>query len=192
MANWPRIIILLLLYSTAGQRESDINLVSQIDLNKSAALNNDTHTYIKTILNGSASGLLTSDRDVDEQLILVIQFVESVKIKQLIIYANHELTNDRQSAAATIKLFVNSPNMDFNDCESNQATQSFTLDSAQLNTGQVCALKLVKFNNVQSITMYIPNNMNSTPVTYINRLDFIGSPIAGFNVAAIKKVGGED
>lgn len=172
-----------------GQTSQAVLLNEYIDLNKASAINNKPTTYIKTILNSSSSGLLQSD--IDEQMIIIIPFNESVRIKSITFYANSELVNDNMSPPNTIHVYVNNTNLDFNDCESTSPIHKFELNNEQLQKGMNFPVKLTKFSNVQSLTFYVPSNSNNTDTTYLNRIDIYGSLIEGFNVNNIKKIGEE-
>lgn len=177
-----------------GQQDAPQSLAQFIDLDKAAALNADSHSYVKTILSplqATANGILKSDDSVDEQLLIVIPFREAVKLRAISILATKDQTNDQQSAPKSIKIWSNQPNIQFDDVDSVAPTQQFELTAEQTSEGSHIPLKLVKFNNVHSITIFIADNQIGTPVTYVNRVDCIGSSIAGFDVANIKKIGEE-
>jgi hypothetical protein len=168
-----------------GSTDTIQSLVEYIDVNKVAALNNDTKTYIKSLLSSSSpsitssTGILLSDESVDEQLIMIIPFHENVKIKSIRLYANESQSNDTQSAPKKIRIYANQPNVTFTDVDHTSATQEFSLTEAQVYNGVDLPLKLVKFNNIQSIAIFLENNQHTTPVTYLNAIEFYGTPIAG-------------
>jgi len=53
---------------------------------------------------------------------------------------------------------------------------------------QEIKLKFVKYQNVLSVTLFFPDNQDDAPVTYINKLDFFGQPIAGTKMQELKKI----
>jgi hypothetical protein len=58
-----------------------VDLKEFIDVSKSAALNNDDGTFFASILEGV--GELRSDEDVDEQLLLYVEFTGKVKVTRI-------------------------------------------------------------------------------------------------------------
>jgi hypothetical protein len=53
---------------------------------------------------------------------------------------------------------------------------------------QEIKLKFVKYQNVLSVTLFFPDNQDDAPVTYLNKLDFFGQPIAGTKMQELKKI----
>jgi len=176
-----------------GSRDSFVNLHPYIDVDRSAVLNADSSTTLKSIL-GVNPGILRSDSDTDPEMILVVQFREAVKLRGLKLLAN-EVKSDADieaSAPATIKLFLHRPNYSFSDCESEEATETVTLTPAQVQSGEEVKLKFVKWQNVTNLTMFISSNQEDSPVTFLNQLDFVGQVVAGFNMKQLKDLSKEE
>jgi len=57
-----------------------------IDLSKATVLNSDGETSLASVLNGT--GLLKSDEDVDEQLLIFVPFKTVVKVHDIVIQAD--------------------------------------------------------------------------------------------------------
>ena len=66
-----------------GTSDQMINLNEYVDINKCEVLNNKPSTYLKSIITATptTTGKLCSDPDVDAQLIIKVQFRETVKIR---------------------------------------------------------------------------------------------------------------
>lgn len=166
----------------AGAVSELANLNGYISLDNMACLNADNDTSMKSIFE-SDHGLLRSD--ADEQLLMLIPFTEKVKIKSLA-FRSHP--RDGESSPAIVKLFVNQPNLDFSDCE--DATPSQVLKLGEEDTkGTPIPLKFVKFQKVQTLTVFIESNQDDEDVTSLSNLTIIGCPIAGTNMKELKKMG---
>lgn len=72
-------------------------------------LNNDSSTDPASVLGGH--GVLRSDEDVDEQLLLVIPFKSKVKLYS--VNFSSEDASDNASGPLNVKLFKDRPDMDF-------------------------------------------------------------------------------
>lgn len=81
------------------------------------------------------------------QLILSSQqFNQPVRLRAISI----KTTSSPSQGPRTIKLFINHPNLDFSDAESEQPVQEFELTPEQLKGGKI-DLRFVRFQNVNSL-----------------------------------------
>jgi len=160
------------------------DLISLLNKAQSECLNqSDDHTW-EHALASSASTFLQSD--VDEQLLLHITFQQAVKLHSLIIQGPED------NGPKDVKLFINQTrSLDFDSAESNIAVQSFELKLDDLKNNTLIPLRFVKFQNVQSITLFFKNNQSSSETTVINYLKFIGLPISVTNMNEFKRVAGQ-
>eukprot|EP00343_Euplotes_focardii_P008251 CAMPEP_0205822832 /NCGR_PEP_ID=MMETSP0206-20130828/14225_1 /ASSEMBLY_ACC=CAM_ASM_000279 /TAXON_ID=36767 /ORGANISM="Euplotes focardii, Strain TN1" /LENGTH=172 /DNA_ID=CAMNT_0053119443 /DNA_START=55 /DNA_END=573 /DNA_ORIENTATION=+ len=168
------------------------DLAGQLDKKGLNVLNSDESTNGASIFEPAGPGLLKSDSDVDEQLLLVIPFMEGVKIRGVKLLCNdpegyEQKEGEERSGPKTVKIFVDCPNYTFDECSEHKPAHVLELKPEHLD-GQEVKLKFVKFQNVHSLTIFVEDNQGGTPVTYINSLSFVGVPIAGFNVANIKPI----
>lgn len=126
------------------------------------------------------------ESDCDEQLIITLQFTQTVKLHSLKLYAPEE------NGPKTIKIFQNLPNsLDFDQAESNEPAQSFELSPTDLKEGSLISLRFVKFQNVSSVTVFVKDNQNGSETTQIDYLGFVGSPTATTNMQDFKRVAGK-
>jgi len=111
--------------------------------------------------------------DSDEQLLIIIPFNCHVKLHSLI------LEGPDESAPSKIKLFNNQPNMDFSNASSLLPAQELTLTKQQTKQGSgiVIPLKFVKFQNIQTISIFVESNHGNSEVTIITKLDLLGQNI---------------
>ena len=123
--------------------------------------------------------------DCDAQLLITVPVREALKLSGI---AFRAASGGDASGPKTIKLFVNQPNLDFSEAESTKATHELVLKAADLK-GAVQELKLVKFQSVNSITIFIVDNQAGTDKTCLSRITLYGSVQAGTNMKEFKAVG---
>eukprot|EP00124_Ichthyophonus_hoferi_P004412 Ihof_evm2s481 gene=Ihof_evmTU2s481 len=170
----------------AGNNESVIgavpghdDLVSLIQTNQMEVLNeSDNHTS-SALFNDDSSYL---ESDCDEQLIISIPFSQPVKIHSMRIVAPNDGT-----APKDIKIFINQANPpSFDEAESLPCVQSFCLTPDDVK-GTLLPFMFVRFQNVQSITLFVGSNQGSCDTTKIKYLELIGSPTSGTNMNEFKR-----
>jgi len=172
--------------TTSGTKDATVNLAEYIDVNKCSVLNNNSTTYVSSIL--KSEGVLKSDADTEPQLLLFVPFLEAVKIRSIAFHTSKELKSEKESGPRIVKLFVDNTTLDFSDADSAKPTQTFTLKSEELD-GRDIATKFVNFQNVHSLAIFIESNQKKTDVTTINRMGFAGETCAGMNMKDLKKSG---
>lgn len=96
---------------------------------------------------------------------------------------------DDGHAPKSVKLYVNRPHMGFSDTSSVPCAQELELTAAQLAKGDPIPLKLVKFNNVDVLSVFIADNQGGEDTTRVTKLALMGTAGEVFNVAEIKKQG---
>ena len=88
-----------------------------------------------------------------------------------------------------VQIYVNRPNMGFEDTEDVDPTQTLELTSADLKEeADPIMLKFLKFQRVRSITLFIEDNAGGD-VSALGGLKFFGRPVATTNMADFKKQG---
>jgi len=173
--------------------DTDVSLIQYIDTQKVNSINNHSSTFVKSVLSAN-EGILRSDDDVDHEMILVLPFREKVKIKSLgfvcrTVPSTSGITPDSCSGVKTVKIFINQPSYTFDDCKSCPPTQVLEFNEKQIKDGVSLPVKFVKFQNVDSITIFIESNQKDSAVTYLNSVLIAGMPVIGLNMNNIKKSG---
>uniref|UniRef100_A0A0B6Z3T6 PITH domain-containing protein n=1 Tax=Arion vulgaris TaxID=1028688 RepID=A0A0B6Z3T6_9EUPU len=176
-------------YSEEEGEEGDTVIRGHMDLNsmmnKSGCecLNeSDEHTLAHSLT--AKGGYLESD--CDEQLIINIGFVQSVKLHSLKLHCLQE------NGPKNVKLFINQPHtLDFDSADSMEAVQMLELTAEDLQEGAVIPLKYVKLQNVINLTLFVKDNQVGADTTRIDYLALIGSPTNTTNMAEFKRVAGK-
>mmetsp|Transcript_129640 Transcript_129640/g.415767 ORF Transcript_129640/g.415767 Transcript_129640/m.415767 type:complete len:816 (+) Transcript_129640:54-2501(+) len=104
--------------------------------------------------------------DADHQLLFDIHFTEPVHLAKLHFAAAGD------DAPTVIKLFVNKPNMGFDDAESQVATQEITLQ-LESEVEAVVQLKPLQFKGVHSLVVFVAENAGAE-VTSLRYLEVFG------------------
>jgi hypothetical protein len=126
--------------------------------------------------------------DADEQLILHVAFNEVVKVHSMKLTAFNSGINE-EANPTIIKLFVNRESIGFEDCDDIDPTQTFELSSEDLKEdGKPILLKFVKFQRVNSITLYIEENAGAEQ-TALGSLRLFGRTVKTTNMNDLKKQG---
>lgn len=127
------------------------------------------------------------ESDCDEQLIITLSFSQPIKLHSIKIRAPTEY------GPKTLKLFLNQPrSLDFDKAESSESVQQLELEAEDLvDDAKPVQLKYVKFQNVNSLTIFVKDNQSGKDVTRINQIVLIGSPVAATNMNDFKRLGGK-
>lgn len=123
------------------------------------------------------------ESDADEQLLVNIQFRDTVRLKAINLQAP-----EGELAPTRVSLFVNRVNMGFQDMDGLKPDQTLDLTEADLYPDAVTHLYSVKFQRVSSITLFVENDSGSD-VTRLTSLRVLGDIVDGTNMAEFKKVG---
>ena len=118
-------------------------------------------------------------------LLLLFLRLQPVKIKSVRI-----LAPDAAQAPRTVKLFTNRPSLGFGDVEDIPATQEFTIEEDKA-TDALLTLRFVKFQTVNSVTIFIDDNQGGGDVTTIGRIEFFGEGRDAMDVGKIQDVAKE-
>lgn len=127
------------------------------------------------------------ESDCDEQLIITMAFSQPIKLHSIKIRAPEEY------GPKTLKLFLNQPSsLDFDKAESAEPIQQIDLKPDDLvEDAKPVQLKYVKFQNVNSLTIFVKDNQTDKDTTRISQLVLIGSPVAATNMNEFKRIGGK-
>eukprot|EP01095_Lingulamoeba_sp_RSL-Kostka_P008320 TRINITY_DN274_c0_g1_i1.p1 TRINITY_DN274_c0_g1~~TRINITY_DN274_c0_g1_i1.p1 ORF type:complete len:317 (+),score=125.92 TRINITY_DN274_c0_g1_i1:47-997(+) len=173
-----------------------MNIDSYINKSRVNCLNQQEDNNVSNIFKDDDSFL---ESDCDEQLLLYIPFNQTVKVHSLILNCI-----EPANAPCVIKLFVNKEAMDFSSAETEKPTQVIELSEDQINDGsggssssnkkkqpKLIPLKFVRFQKVNSLTIFVESNLDDEETTVIDQLCFIGNPGQVFNMNEFKRVSGD-
>lgn len=121
------------------------------------------------------------ESDADEQLLVNIAFHTKVRIHSITIKGPSDGTAPRR-----VKLYVNRASLGFSDVGSLAPAQEFVLTSDQV-AGEPVPLKLVKFQHVGMLSVFVEDNQGGEETTRVLKLVVTGVAGDTFNVAEIKK-----
>eukprot|EP00735_Rhodelphis_limneticus_P010178 TRINITY_DN2927_c5_g3::TRINITY_DN2927_c5_g3_i6::g.4661::m.4661 TRINITY_DN2927_c5_g3::TRINITY_DN2927_c5_g3_i6::g.4661 ORF type:complete len:176 (+),score=28.58,sp/Q9SQZ9/PITH1_ARATH/40.26/1e-34,PITH/PF06201.8/2.5e-42 TRINITY_DN2927_c5_g3_i6:42-569(+) len=147
------------------------DLLSHISLKESECLNETkAHCFRHCIENGLRDDEnVYLESDVDEQLLIYIPFIQAVKAQAI------SIRGPADRAPSRIKVFLNRKSLDFNEAEDETATQVIELQESDVTEGKSVLLKGVKFQKVNSLTLFVSGNLGDSPKTVITRLAIFGS-----------------
>lgn len=136
-------------------------------------LDNNKQTYLES--------------DCDEQLIITLSFSQPIKLHSIKFRAPGEY------GPKTLKLFLNQPSsLDFDKAESSEPVQQLELNPDDLvEDAKPVQVKYVKFQNVNSLTIFVKDNQTGKDTTRISQILLIGSPVAATNMNEFKRLGGK-
>ncbi|XP_056146720.1 thioredoxin-like protein 1 [Lampris incognitus] len=127
------------------------------------------------------------ESDCDEQLLITMAFNQPVKLFSLKLQCS-----DLTQAPKEVKVFINLPQtLGFDDAERSEATQMLELSEEDYKDDGLIPLRYVKFQSVQSVTVFIKSNQGNEETTKINYLTFIGTPVQATNMNDFKRVVGK-
>lgn len=129
--------------------------------------------------------------DADQQLIVSMGFNMPVRVHSIAFKCTFTPeTAPDASGPKTIKLFCNQSALDFDDMDSAVAVQELTLTQSQLESGEPVALKFVKFQNVNILSIFVQDNQGDTELTAITSIKMYGQPRDKTNMSEFKRVAG--
>jgi hypothetical protein len=165
---------------------------------------------LSAVLTGGGETAMRSD--CDEQLLIHLPFMGAVKLHSLQIQSAegarraacrpllpfHQLTlacalsplDSRAALPKTIKLFKNQTSMTFDDVDSIPPTQVIEISPSDVKHGSVTIpLAFVKFQCVQTLTIFIEDNLDDAEVTQLSKLQVFGMPLQTTNMSDLKQKG---
>lgn len=175
--------------SSSGESDKSygphIDLSSLIMKSGCECLNeSDSHPF-NNCLNDNKESYLESD--CDEQLIITFAFTQSIKLHSIKFRAPEEY------GPKTLKLFLNHPkSIDFDTAESLEPVQLVELTKQDLlDDAKPTQLKYVKFQMVNSLTIFVKDNQTGKDTTRLTQITLIGSPVATTNMNEFKRLAGK-
>lgn len=127
------------------------------------------------------------ESDCDEQLILTLAFSQPIKLHSI------KLRAPEGFGPKTLKLFLNQPmSLDFQKAETSEPVQTIEVKPEDLiEDAKPIQLKFVKFQNVNSLTIFVKDNQEGKETTRISQILLIGSPMTATNMNEFKRIGGK-
>eukprot|EP00730_Choanoeca_flexa_P014429 TRINITY_DN6309_c0_g1_i1.p1 TRINITY_DN6309_c0_g1~~TRINITY_DN6309_c0_g1_i1.p1 ORF type:complete len:291 (+),score=83.13 TRINITY_DN6309_c0_g1_i1:39-911(+) len=174
----------------SGKVETDSLVPGQWVLNR---LINTAQMEVLNMAESSQAGNLFKDdqsvveSDADEQLIFSVGMTQPVKLHSIRIKAPGD-----GRAPMTVKLYINQATTpDFDSVESVPALATLTFDPEDVKEGHAKALEYVKFQNVNTVAVFIEDNQGGEDVSALTYFELIGTPRDVTNMAEFKRVAGE-
>jgi hypothetical protein len=137
------------------------------------------------------------ESDTDEQLMLYVPFQSTLKIHSLHLTSLPTDTSDDESSSRPkkLKIFTNRPRiLPFDEAEDTQAAQEVNLTEkdwdAKTGTAKV-ELRIVKFQNVSSIVIFVVESEGDNEKVRIDRIRVIGET-GEKRDAKIEKIASDD
>ena len=140
----------------------EISLESNIDMNESLLLN--CQGQLADIVDTLETKKSIIFSDVDEQIIIKLSFIEPVSITKFGILAVATDKQDQKlelSEPKLVKLYVNSPLIDFNEIEDLTPCYSRNFSLEDLKEFSIFNLPGSKFHRVKHITIFIQENQEN-------------------------------
>jgi hypothetical protein len=163
------------------QRSAGGHEAIEVDASGCSVLNATQPDELPRVL-AETGGVLTSD--CDEQLLVTVTFKQPVKLHSV------QLSGPGAAAPSEVLLFVNRSSMGFDDAESEPPSQTLALSARDVaDGGTAVPLAYVKFQNVNTLTVFIHANQGGGDKTTLHKLCFLGTPLATTNMKDLKKMG---
>mmetsp|Transcript_34647 Transcript_34647/g.84015 ORF Transcript_34647/g.84015 Transcript_34647/m.84015 type:complete len:190 (-) Transcript_34647:2513-3082(-) len=161
-----------------------VDLVGFVEKKSCYARNEDPRFPHSNLFIGDSR--LGCKSDADEQLIVHIEFNQFVKIHSLKFTAFNQ-GNEPENHPTVVKLYINRPNLGFEDIDDVDETQALELTAEDLREGgDPILLKFVKFQRVSSLTIFIEDN-DGGDVSALGALNLFGKTVATTNMCDFKK-----
>lgn len=120
--------------------------------------------------------------DADNQLIVYVPFNSTLRLSAVII------DGPSSEAPVVVKLYPNRSTLGFDDVADMEPAQTLNLKDSDLGKDVQTKLKVVKFTAVNELCLFFEGAADCDTVA-VSRLRFIGTPVQGTDMAALKKAG---
>eukprot|EP01127_Copromyxa_protea_P016141 TRINITY_DN4745_c0_g1_i1.p1 TRINITY_DN4745_c0_g1~~TRINITY_DN4745_c0_g1_i1.p1 ORF type:complete len:279 (-),score=47.23 TRINITY_DN4745_c0_g1_i1:157-993(-) len=146
-----------------------VDLRPLINLDQTTCLNEAPNQEWNYVLEDNAHWL---ESDVDEQLLFNVRFNSSCRLHSIIVHSEN-----LSSAPKVIKLYANRFNLDFDNVEDQSPVQTVELNEEYYLSGgkKEIELKGRVWENVDSIALFVEDNLQHEATTVIHRIQFIGA-----------------
>ena len=119
-----------------------------------------------------SSQLANAHECTDEELLLHITFMQAVRISAI------KLEGPSDQAPASLRLFSNRMGIDFETAKDEEPTQELFLSAAAVSpSSRPLDMRFVKFQNVTTLSIFVPSNLGGGEETVISKLIIIGEPV---------------
>ncbi|KAJ2607821.1 hypothetical protein H4S08_004689 [Coemansia sp. RSA 1365] len=170
--------------NNGSEGKSAYGVVGHIDLTRlvlmkqSECLNqNDDHPMENIFVEGDK----VLESDVDEQMMLRISFNQPIKLHSIMLKAPLD------KAPKNIKLYANRTDVEFDDVDTAKPTQEIEMTNRIYKDGGVVNLRYVLFQNINTITIFVADNLADEEVSAISQLAFIGTAVNSANMSDIRQ-----
>lgn len=86
-----------------------------------------------------------------------------------------------------MKIFINKPNLSFDNC-AKKATEQLTLSAEQVSgDGKQTELDFTQFQNVRVVSIFVESNQGGGDVTNVSKIVINGAPVHTTNMSELKK-----
>mmetsp|Transcript_52339 Transcript_52339/g.140935 ORF Transcript_52339/g.140935 Transcript_52339/m.140935 type:complete len:167 (-) Transcript_52339:438-938(-) len=141
-----------------------------IDMSLLECLNQD-EAYPATNAFSGDDAYLASDKGVDSELLVKVQFRQPIKLSGIKILAGPE----DATAPHSIKVFQGKDHIGFAEAGDEEPTQELVLEPESVQRdGVMLPMRFVKFQCVRSLQIYFPDSGNDQ--TQVKRIQFFGEP----------------
>lgn len=109
--------------------------------------------------------------DCDEELLITLRFMAPVRVGAIVVQGPAD------KAPAKVRLFANKLGLDFDTAKSEVPTQELVLAPGDVakDSGAV-QLRFVNFQNVTSLSLFVPENQGGGDETVVTKLSVLGAP----------------
>lgn len=192
-ADLPRLRKAIELHGQSRERlgslaipDSYVDLLAAVDRKQVTCLNedDDNGNVIENLWGLSSDSYLKSDSG--EQLLIHIPFLGECKLHSLKFGAKNTA-----AAPKTVWLFVNKPNLDFNEAEDSKPTQKIKLTPSSFGPAELVTLDFVIFQKVHCLSLFIEDNQEDEEQTILDHLLIIGVPPTNMDMTQFKRVSGK-
>lgn len=142
-----------------------------IEFGKCEALNSENNESLKYLFSG---GSIKSNKG-DPEMILSITFKEKVSLTCILLESSN-----KDNVPSCIKLYANKSNLDFGDIDS----VPFTEELKKYTSGKQYPLKIAKFRNLDTLSIYVSNN--SGDIVELNNLIIYGTTAENTDMSQMK------
>ncbi|CAJ0961985.1 unnamed protein product [Ranitomeya imitator] len=133
--------------------------------------------------NGPAVTSRSHDRDVMK--VLLAQHLWN----RTAVCSAEEIGTSEGQGPKFVKIFINLPrSMDFDEAVRSEPTQALELTADDIKEDGIVQLRYVKFQNVNSVTLFVQSNQGDEEATRITYFTFIGTPVQATNMNDFKRV----
>mmetsp|Transcript_37964 Transcript_37964/g.57243 ORF Transcript_37964/g.57243 Transcript_37964/m.57243 type:complete len:167 (-) Transcript_37964:319-819(-) len=128
---------------------------------------------------------LASDKDVDSELLVKVQFRQPIKLSGIKVLGGPE----DDTAPQSVKIFEGKENIGFAEAGDEEAKQELQLEAeATQGDGSIVPVRFVKFQMVRTLQLYFPDAGNDQ--TQVRRIQFFGEPAEKMDMKEWKPIKG--